>query len=245
MKKNKWSDSTLIGQIFGRLTVVALQSKSENNSAGRIWKCKCICGNECYVDTSKLKNGNTKSCGCIKTPNLIGKKFGKLTVIKSEGIRKNNVTWLCQCECGGIKIVPGYQLKAGSVKSCGCLRSGCLKGGIRSLGPGVAVMNKIISTYKGNAEITNRIWELTTEQCKELFSGKCHYCGDSPKRTYVNKRTGDSFTYNGIDRKNNDLGYTAENSVSCCTTCNLRKGSSSAEEFIDWANKIAINHSKK
>ncbi len=60
--------STLIGDKFGMLTVINLSNKSKTKSiTGRIWKCKCDCGNECDVDTGKLTSKNTRSCGCLKT----------------------------------------------------------------------------------------------------------------------------------------------------------------------------------
>ena len=40
-----------------------------------------------------------------------------------------------------------------------------------------------------------------------------------------------SFTFNGIDRKNNNLGYTYDNCVTACTTCNKAKNSMTIEEF--------------
>ena len=53
--------------------------------------------------------------------NLIGQKFGKLTVLeKSETVNRRSM-WLCQCECGKMKILPGVELKRGRIKSCGCL----------------------------------------------------------------------------------------------------------------------------
>jgi hypothetical protein len=245
-KKSKWKDSTLIGNTFGILRVIELVGINKSNG-GRIWKCKCDCGNECNVSTSKLNSGDKKNCGCIKIPYdknavSIGKKFGKLTVIKDDGIRKSNVIWLCKCECGGTKVVSSYHLKSNSVRSCGCLRSGELKGGVRNLGEGVAIMNKIIGTYKDNAKKNNRDFTLSNEQCKTLFLDKCFYCDEPPKRTFVNKRTGDSFTYNGIDRSENSIGYILENSVSCCTECNIRKSSASKDEFLEWIKKIYEKH---
>ena len=54
---------------------------------------------------------------------LIGKKFGKLTVIKNVGIdKKYNTLWLCKCDCGNEKIVARYKLTIGNTKSCGCLK---------------------------------------------------------------------------------------------------------------------------
>jgi hypothetical protein len=57
--------------------------------------------------------------------NIVGQKFGKLTVIKkaSNIVGKNREygAWECLCECGNIKIVATYHLNRGSVTSCGCL----------------------------------------------------------------------------------------------------------------------------
>ena len=32
-----------------------------------VWKCICDCGNITYVTSERLQNGNTKSCGCLKS----------------------------------------------------------------------------------------------------------------------------------------------------------------------------------
>lgn len=52
-------------------------------------------------------------------PIKIGDKFGRLTVIK-EGTKKGY--WLCRCVCGNEKEIIAHSLKAGSTRSCGCLR---------------------------------------------------------------------------------------------------------------------------
>lgn len=57
----KFTDLT--GKIFGRLTVKNLSEKRINNRL--TWNCQCVCGNYILVNTDKLKNGNTKSCGCL------------------------------------------------------------------------------------------------------------------------------------------------------------------------------------
>lgn len=58
--------------------------------------------------------------------NLIGKKFGKLTVVERtddyispKGERK--VRWVCVCDCGNIATVTSKHLLSGNTKSCGCL----------------------------------------------------------------------------------------------------------------------------
>ena len=55
----------LIEQRFGRLTVLFLVNKRTRD--GRVqWFCQCDCGNTCQVTTQNLRNGHTKSCGCLQ-----------------------------------------------------------------------------------------------------------------------------------------------------------------------------------
>lgn len=53
----------LVGRKFGRL--VAIRASGKKNGAF-VWECMCDCGNTAYIDGRKLKNGHTKSCGCIR-----------------------------------------------------------------------------------------------------------------------------------------------------------------------------------
>ena len=55
--------------------------------------------------------------------NLIGQKYGRLTVIERYKNSKNNrVQWKCKCDCGNYKIVTSSDLRSNKIKSCGCLR---------------------------------------------------------------------------------------------------------------------------
>lgn len=54
----------IIGQRFGRLTVVGDSGKRKNGFV--LWECICDCGNRCNVIGKRLASGNTKSCGCIR-----------------------------------------------------------------------------------------------------------------------------------------------------------------------------------
>lgn len=53
--------------------------------------------------------------------NLIGQRFGKLVVLQKAKTVNRKSMWLCQCDCGNTKILPGVELKRGRIKSCGCL----------------------------------------------------------------------------------------------------------------------------
>lgn len=64
----------LIGRRFGRLVAIRLLP----NPPAR-WLCLCDCGNEHDVAATMLKNGNTKSCGCLRREitSLRGCKYGE------------------------------------------------------------------------------------------------------------------------------------------------------------------------
>lgn len=94
------------------------------------WLCQCECGNKIVVNSRALKTGNTKSCGCYRKEtvgkntqkNLVGQRFGRLTVIGDSTKRKNNrVLWECLCDCGNITYVTTNDLTQENTKSCGCL----------------------------------------------------------------------------------------------------------------------------
>lgn len=60
----------LTGQPFNRLVVI--RECGKNKQGAVLWLCRCLgkngddCGNEVVVDGRNLRNGNTKSCGCLQ-----------------------------------------------------------------------------------------------------------------------------------------------------------------------------------
>lgn len=54
---------------------------------------------------------------------MTGKRFGKLSVIRLiSHDKQQNAVWECLCDCGTKKNIRGYNLRNGSIKSCGCLQ---------------------------------------------------------------------------------------------------------------------------
>ena len=138
----------ITGQRFGRLLVLERAGSHTTPSGNTLarWKCQCDCGNIYYAIGKYLRNGTTKSCGCLKkektiernhnTANdLTNQKFGKLTVLY-----KTNKTgsggyaiWHCKCECGNECDVLSSYLKRGHTRSCGCLYKEADKNKIKDL----------------------------------------------------------------------------------------------------------------
>lgn len=54
---------SLVGQRFGRLTVLAEAGREGERV---LWRCRCSCGTETTASGNNLKSGNTRSCGCLR-----------------------------------------------------------------------------------------------------------------------------------------------------------------------------------
>lgn len=137
------------GQKFGKWTVLEYAGKDERSN--HFYKCQCECGIIKNVKKSNLTSGHSKSCfkcarkraATVKTvipyidgkpksgintkprknnKSLIGQKFSRLTILEDTGKRYYGyVVYKCQCDCGNIFEAPTHNIKAGQVKSCGCL----------------------------------------------------------------------------------------------------------------------------
>lgn len=129
----------LAGQVFGKLLVLrrANDYVTNQNKHYSVWLCECSCGELVNVHQSKLLNGHTKSCGCLRSEeiskrrsaDLIGERFEKLVVVKrcgsfidTNGVKKSSA-WLCKCDCGNYKTARASSLINGDTSSCGCMKS--------------------------------------------------------------------------------------------------------------------------
>ena len=117
------SGDDFVGKRFSKWLVLGPgQSRGSNKS----WHCRCDCGTERDVRGTLLVTGASVSCGCIRAnvPDIIGKKFGMLTVVKraDDRIFSGDVhrCWTCECDCGTICDILETSLITGHSFSCGC-----------------------------------------------------------------------------------------------------------------------------
>lgn len=54
----------ITGHTYGRLRVI---KSVPRRGPGNWWKCQCTCGNVIYRNTSRLRAGRTRSCGCLNS----------------------------------------------------------------------------------------------------------------------------------------------------------------------------------
>lgn len=127
------------GQRFEKITP-KFPVRIDGNNRYLRWLCECECGNLVVIRGDHVRNGHAKSCGCLildllhnkfqnKRDSMIGRKFGKLTVVSFDclkprvGDQLESYYW-CQCDCGSplvSKAAPN--LVCGITQSCGCMHS--------------------------------------------------------------------------------------------------------------------------
>lgn len=176
---------------------------------------------------------------------LTGQIFGRLTVVDWTGNAHGNSNWRCICSCGNETIVLSGALRSGATKSCGCLMKETHR-----LGKGESGFNRLFKEYVRGAEDRGLEFKLTENEVKEITKQNCHYCNVCPSNSKVCAIKGRStedgikhseYIYNGIDRKDNSIGYVIDNCVPCCTVCNRAKSNLPYEEFLEYINRIRNN----
>ena len=121
MRKN------IIGQRFNRLVV--LEDDGTRSSKGEIkWLCQCDCGNLYHALGYSLRNGRTKSCGCLNNDkrserfkDLSGTETDNFKIIDRAYSKNQRVWWNCICKHCGQSVILNNNL-IGHQTSCGCRR---------------------------------------------------------------------------------------------------------------------------
>jgi hypothetical protein len=206
------------------------------------WLCRCdLCEKEFVLTKGQIKNRiRIKPCRCTLSGKAKiykpGYRFNRLTIIKYTGkknYRGSNI-WLCECNCGNEIELTSDQIY-NNKKSCGCYNG---KDEVSR------ASNHIYAQYRYGANRRNRVltFELTREEFYKLTQKDCFYCGASPSQS---QKAHPNFKYNGIDRVDDTKGYTKDNCVPCCATCNFMKKKMSQEEFLAHMIRILKNMRKK
>lgn len=89
----------LVGQTFGKLTVIEKGPKDKHGNV--MWVCLCECGNQIMTRGISLKSGHTKSCGCY------------IKDVQRERIVKENTTH-------GLSYSPLYRVYSHMKGRCFC-----------------------------------------------------------------------------------------------------------------------------
>lgn len=117
----KFIDET--GNQYGEWTILEYIPPDKRESQGLNWLAQCSCGDKRPVRISDLRNGKSKSCGCLRKKNWnieIGKTYGEITVLYQLKNRHGNYIqqYHCRCSCGNEVDWPADYIN--KKKNCGC-----------------------------------------------------------------------------------------------------------------------------
>lgn len=163
-----------------------------------------------------------------------GDRFGHVVVVSVGDLfgpssKPRQRRYMCRLLCGHVVPLRWTDAKKGTQKACG----ECTSGGFYSSEE--TVSRTYFKSYKSGALIRDIPFDLTEEQFFAKTKRPCAYCGDEPSRamfSHQKAKRGSKILRNGLDRVNNELGYTDTNTVPCCWLCNHMKGTMTSVEFI-------------
>ncbi|AUR89841.1 hypothetical protein NVP1133O_40 [Vibrio phage 1.133.O._10N.222.51.E4] len=174
---------------------------------------------------------------------MIGKEFGRLTVILELADRNKNghILYECSCSCGASKVILGSSLRAGTTTSCGCYNAERhRKHGMEGTG-----------TYKA--------WQSMKQRCRNVNHARYYdwggrgidYCDDWESFDSFFSDMGARPDGMTIDRIDNDKGYSKENCrwVTPKQQCNNRRSSirvmhnGIVMSISEYANSVGLSES--
>ena len=208
----------LTGKRFGKLVVIkrngTLIRKNGNKKA--LWLCKCDCGNEVNRTTENLRknNNDNNSCGCLKNKDKViditNKRFGKLIAIKIVSKKRNNMLWLCKCDCGNFKEVLQGNLGR-TTFSCGCFQKEQTREARHKFVDGVNYDKRIYGIWSG---MRNRCFNKNNHAYKH-YGGRgitvCDEWNDSFQTFYIWAINNGYEKHLTIERINNNGNYEPNN----------------------------------
>jgi hypothetical protein len=170
----------------------------------------------------------------------IGERYGSLTAISKspDGFKNGRIVryYKCRCDCGEERDFTTSFLMKSKKKNITC---GCYTWNKKPFGEGVLTV--LYGRYRYGAKKRNIKFSITKDLFRGMTKGKCCYCGREPFTHSEQRGQNGGYTYNGIDRVDNDKGYVIGNVVSCCKTCNFSKRSMGFDEFKTWVKAISEN----
>ena len=116
----------LVGVRFGRLVVLSRAECPENVQKRGYWLCQCDCGNQCFISTSMLTTGNTRSCGCLRREMSGARQHAhpKRISVRNKGgtlgvhFGKQRNRWRAQIDVNGKHYALGtYKYKEDAIKA--------------------------------------------------------------------------------------------------------------------------------
>lgn len=258
------------GMVFDNWTVVR---SAADRKSGCWYECKCVCGRIREISAHGLMYEFRRCDECsgfnsLNRKDLLGMRFTNWIVLERKPSVDGRRRYLCKCDCGRIKEINASSLVSGKSTSCGCMRSMNTALSFRNEDASYSTITQIWCSYVKEARERKLTFELTRPQFEVIIRKNCYYCDRPPfaeTNKWINTETGEwnnvkrgqyafrdrgwaegaTVTWTGIDRVDNNIGYTVDNSVPCCRDRNRAKRTLSLDEFISLCHMVSINHPQK
>lgn len=180
----------------------------------------------------------------LKERNIIGQKFGRLTVVSFHHANGYAKYYLCQCDCGKTKIIYKGSIMSGRTYSCGCFRDERIRETVR-LPENFARLHRILDgmklrCYNPHSNRFHRYGGRGIKICDEWLNDPDSFCKWALSNGYQKGLT--------IDRIDNNKDYSPDN----CQWIPLKEQMSnqSTNVFVEyngerhtisqWAEKLGI-----
>jgi len=194
---------------------------------------------------------NTSKCS-------VGKKFGRLTIIKLLDVRKGGSrVWECICDCGNTKNVKTNKLKNSHTQSCGCFQKECAKKSI--INNSLYIKDNNLRGHRWNgvgdlsgtyfdsirlgAKSRNLEFNISKDYLWNLFlkqKRKCILSGIDLVMPVSKKIKGNA----SVDRIDSSIGYIDGNIQWIHKDINKMKMAIPQNRFVDLCKLIALQLSK-
>ena len=196
----------MVGLRFGSLVVTSLAEKGGDGRHAK-WNCVCDCGGESTPAGHSLRGGKATTCNgpAHVTNDLIGRRFGRLTVTNRNTSKDRKQVWYsCTCNCGGVVSVRYASLVGGDTQSCGCIRT--------ERPPATKHGFKTWRAYSSYRDMMRRCTDPTLPQAKDYIGRGIAVC-DRWKNDIANfiKDMGERPLGMTLDRIDNNKGYSPDN----------------------------------
>lgn len=184
--------------------------------------------------------------------NLMGQKFGRLTVIGIDDSKDTRKTfWICECECGNIISTRSDRLTRGGVKSCGCYKK-----------EQSAINVSKNHTHKQSGKRLYHIWQGIKARCYnshnpryDRYGGRGIVMCDEWRNDFAKFfewALSNGYSENlTVDRIDNDKGYEPNNCrwVDVETQCNNRSTNinitigNATKTLVQWCEIFELKYS--
>lgn len=239
----------------GVLTNLSYIGESDNvNSNLRIIKVQCLICRKIvdrilpFILAGKYQNCGSPDCNSSFIPNykkiytpgeqisenltFVKEDVERTTAIEKKGYRRYIIV---ECSCGNrISVRSDQKLDLSCIK--------CNARNRRKANEHIYTQSNIRHLYKIYSNVAKKRdyqFEISLNEFTNMIKQVCYYCGSPPR----NKRTerNNVLLYNGIDRVDNNLGYSKNNVVTCCGVCNYMKNTMPQDVFINHIRAIFEN----